>query len=78
MTQGRRIIAHLKRKWLTYGDMQRLGISTCPHRRVTESIRDDEVLQRFLIGKLIHWHVVPAYRNAEQKKIMLGRLTGSK
>jgi hypothetical protein len=37
-TQGRRLIEILKRKALTYGEMQRLGISTSPQKRVMESL----------------------------------------
>jgi hypothetical protein len=44
MTQGRRIIAHLKRRPMTYMQMLMLGISTCPQKRVTETLREDEHL----------------------------------
>jgi hypothetical protein len=37
--QGRRLIAMLKRKSMTYGDMQALGISTSPQKRVVECLK---------------------------------------
>lgn len=57
-TQGRRIIAHLKRRAMTYGDMQRLGISTSPQKRVTESLAEDERIIKSRVGGLIRWRVV--------------------
>lgn len=58
MTQGRRIIDHLKRSALTYGEMQRLGISTSPQKRVAESLADDERIIKSRVGGLIRWRVV--------------------
>lgn len=43
-TQGRRLIAHLKRRAMTSMQIQMLGISTCWWKRVNESLRDGEVL----------------------------------
>ena len=59
MTQGRRLIEHLKRRAMTYGEMQALGISTSPHRRVAESL--DETREKLVKTKghdnLIRWRV---------------------
>lgn len=38
-TQGRRLIAHLKRRAMTSMQIQMLGISTCWWKRVAESSR---------------------------------------
>ena len=57
-TQGRRIIAALKRRAMTYGEMQRLGISTSPKKRVVESLAEDERILKSRVGGLIRWRVV--------------------
>lgn len=57
-TQGRRIIAALKRRAMTYGEMQRLGISTSPQKRVVESLAEDERILKSRVGGLIRWRVV--------------------
>lgn len=49
VTQGRRIIAALKRKSMTSMQIQMLGISTCWWRRVDESLAPEEQLVK---GKL--------------------------
>ena len=60
-TQGRRIIAALKRRAMTYGEMQRLGISTSPQKRVAECLRDDEqLLKGNGTDGLVRWRVVAA------------------
>ena len=60
-TQGRRLIALLKRKSMTYGDMQALGISTSPQKRVMETLRDDErVIKTKGASGLTRWRVVAA------------------
>lgn len=41
-TQGRRIIDELKRKPMTYLEMNMLGVSISPQRRVRECLRSDE------------------------------------
>jgi hypothetical protein len=46
-TQGRRIIAALKRKPMTSMELQMLGISTCWWKRVDESLRGTEKLFQF-------------------------------
>ena len=62
-TQGRRLIAALKRRPMTYGDMQALGISTSPQKRVMECLRDDEQLLKGTDSRgLIRWRVVAAAR----------------
>ena len=57
-TQGRRIIAHLKHRPMTYGEMQRLGISTSPQKRVVESLAEDERIIKSRVGGLVRWRVV--------------------
>ena len=60
-TQGRRLIALLKRKSMTYGDMHALGISTSPQKRVMETLRDDErVIKTKDASGLTRWRVVYA------------------
>ena len=63
-TQGSRLIAHLKRRPMTYLDMLMLGISTCPHKRVAESLREGELLAKgytYVNGRrLLRWRVVTA------------------
>jgi hypothetical protein len=46
MTQGRQVIAHLKRKPHTYLEMLMLGISVAPWMRVRETLRADERLKK--------------------------------
>jgi hypothetical protein len=43
-TQGRRLIEAIKRKPMTYLEMNMLGISVCPHKRIAESLLQDEQL----------------------------------
>ena len=43
-TQGRRIIAVLKQKPLTYAQMLRLGEGNSPWRRVEECLAPDQVI----------------------------------
>jgi hypothetical protein len=60
-TQGRRIIAALKRRALTYGEMQRLGVSTSPQKRVVEQLREDEqVVKSRGADGLVRWRVIAA------------------
>jgi hypothetical protein len=64
-TQGRRLIAALKRKPHTYLEMQMLGISTSPQKRVTESLAEHEQIvkgKRWIAGRryLTTWRVVAA------------------
>lgn len=58
MTQGRRLIEHLKRRAMTYGEMQALGISTSPQKRVAESLYERELLVKTKgHDNLIRWRV---------------------
>lgn len=62
-TQGRRLIALLKRRAMTYGDMQATGISTSPQKRVAECLADSEQLIKAVNGAgLVTWRVVSATR----------------
>ena len=56
-TQGRRIIEHLKRRPMTYMEMQMLGISTCPWRRVAECLAPDERLLKLRSNGRVRWKV---------------------
>lgn len=59
MTQGRRLIAHLRRKPHTYMDMLRYGLSVCPWRRVQESLKADERLVKSKNQRgLTTWRVI--------------------
>lgn len=61
--QGRRLIALLKRRAYTNMEMLQTGISTCPWRRVIETLRDDEQVIKVLNGAgLVTWRVVSATR----------------
>lgn len=67
MTQGRQLISLLKRRQYTYMEMLLLGISTCPHKRIMESLKDDEAVskgKKWLGGKeyATTWRVVKATR----------------
>jgi hypothetical protein len=58
MTQGRRLIEHLKRRPFTYLEMQMLGVSTCAWKRISECLRHDEVLVKAKgRDNLIRWRV---------------------
>jgi hypothetical protein len=58
MTQGRRLIEHLKRRPFTYLEMQMLGISTSPQKRVAESLYEDErIIKTKGHDGLIRWKV---------------------
>ena len=61
-TKGRRLIAILKRKAMTYLEMQALCISTSPQKRVVEGLRDDERIVKGMRGGLTTWRVVAATR----------------
>lgn len=62
-TQGRLLIAALKRKPHTYMDMLSHGVSISPWKRISECLRADEALVK---GKnrlgLTTWRVVAATR----------------
>jgi hypothetical protein len=60
-TQGRRLIAAMKRRPMTYGDMQALCISTSPQKRVMECLQPDEQIIKALgADGLVRWRVVSA------------------
>lgn len=44
MTQGRKLIKMLKKRWITTLDMQMQGVSTCPWKRITEQLLLSEQL----------------------------------
>lgn len=43
-TQGRKLIALLKRRGMSTLDLQQAGISTCPWKRIAEQLTDKEQL----------------------------------
>lgn len=45
-TQGRLLVAELKRRPHTYMDMLRHGISISPWKRVKEALQADEVIEK--------------------------------
>ena len=58
MSQGRRLIEILKRRALTYGEMQMLWISTSPQKRVKESLLPGESVVKGKRNGLITWRVI--------------------
>jgi hypothetical protein len=60
--QGRRLISMLKRKSMTYLEMNLLGISVSPQKRVAECLRDDEVIVKGRRDGRTTWRVVGATR----------------
>ncbi len=61
--QGDRLIAALRGAWLTYGEMQRLYVSTCPWRRVMERLQHRPDLKLLKVrgeDGLIRWRVARA------------------
>lgn len=50
MTHTEQLLAALRKRWLTWGDMEALRISACPWRRLSESahryLRDGERIER--------------------------------
>lgn len=60
-TQGRRLIALLKRKAMTYLEMNMTGISVCGHKRVMEALGPHEQLVKGKDAKgRTTWRVVAA------------------
>lgn len=58
MTQGRRLIEALKRRPFTYLEMQMLGISTSPQKRVVESLYANErIIKTKGHDGLVRWRV---------------------
>lgn len=57
-TQGQRLITHLKRRWMTYGDMLELRISTSPWKRAQEALpRGWELRKKTNDKGLVMWRV---------------------
>lgn len=61
-TQGRRLIALLKRRAMTYLEMNLLGISISPHKRVLECLKPHETLVKGKRGEWTTRRVVSATR----------------
>ncbi len=59
-SQGRRLVQLLKRKAMTYMEMNMLGISVSPHKRVAESLRADEQVVKGERNGMTTWRVVAA------------------
>lgn len=60
-TQGRLVIAALKRRPMTYAQMLALGAGLSPWKRCTESLRPGEMLVKTRgADRLIRWRVVRA------------------
>lgn len=58
MTQGRKLIEHLKRRPFTYLEMHLLGISTSPQKRVAECLYASErIIKTKGADGLIRWKV---------------------
>ena len=61
--QGRRLIAKLKRKAMTYREMQQASPSTCPWKRVPEQLLPHEQLVKKKNAQgWTTWRVVAATR----------------
>jgi len=62
LTQGRRLINLLKKRGMTVGEMLDTKISTCPWKRVSGAIQEDEKLMKYKNDKgLIVYRVVNVY-----------------
>jgi hypothetical protein len=62
-TQGRRLIEVLKRKPMTYMEMNQLGISVSPQKRIVESLAaDEEIVKSTDYDGHTTWRVVSATR----------------
>lgn len=60
-SQGRRLIALLKRRGMTYMEMLSTGISTSPWKRVDEALSPSEVVKKTKNARgLVVWRVVSA------------------
>lgn len=56
-TQGRWLIAQLKRKPHTYLDLLLYRVSVCPWKRVAETLLPDEQIVKGKRGDLVTWRV---------------------
>lgn len=63
-TQGRLVIAELKRKPLTYRQMLMLNVSNSPWKRVTECLDEsrEQLVKVTGADGLVRWRVVSATR----------------
>ena len=61
-SQGRRLVALLKRKQCTYREMLQASESYSPWKRVKEALRPDEQIVKGKRGDLVTWRVVAATR----------------
>jgi hypothetical protein len=62
-TQGRLLIAALKRRPHTYMDMLKHGISCSPWKRIAESLRSEECIVKRMDGQgRTTWRVIQATR----------------
>ena len=61
-TQGRLVIAELKRKPMTYRQMLNLGCGNSPWRRVTECLDDsrEQLVKVTGADGLVRWRVISA------------------
>ena len=75
MSQGRRLINILKRRALTYGQMQMLWISTCPWKRINESLLPGESVVKGKRNGLVTWRVVfvPPTKRKDASPRRIGR-----
>lgn len=61
-TQGRKLIAALKRRQMTYREMLQACESCSPWRRIAECLKPDEQLVKGKRGEWTTWRVVSATR----------------
>ena len=61
-TQGRRLIAALKRRAHTYREMLQACESTAPWKRIEESLKPHEQVVKGKRGDLVTWRVIAATR----------------
>lgn len=61
-SQGRRLIAMLKRRWMTYSEMLDTRISLSPQKRVIETLdkEREQVIKKKTATGLIAWRVIAA------------------
>ena len=59
-TQGRRLIALLKTRAMTYREMLQATESCSPHKRVVESLAEHEMVVKGKRGDWVTWRVIAA------------------
>lgn len=58
-TQGQKLVAALKRRWMSYSDMLALGVSLCPWRRVPDALPEGHTIKKRTNPRgLVEWRVV--------------------